>query len=75
MPGLNRTLDVLRQLSHGEVLEYQFREYFLRSKPVPARLAHELVRKGFVELPPTLFAPAGGGLTELGRVELERLEN
>ena len=75
MSGLNRTLDVLRQLSHGEVLEYQFLEYFLRGKPVSARLAQELVRKGFVELPPTLFAPAGGRLTQLGLAELERLEN
>ena len=33
-----------------------------------------LVRKGFIELPPTLFAPAGGRLTELGLAELDRLE-
>ncbi len=72
---LNRALDVLRRLSDGDVLEYQSRKYFLRGESVLAPLAQGLVRKGFVELPPTLFAPAGGGLTELGRVELERLEN
>ncbi len=73
--NLNRALDVLRQLSRSEVLEHQSRKYFLRGQPVPAWLAQRLVRKGFVELPPTLFAPAGGRLTELGLAELERLEN
>ena len=73
--SLNHTLDVLRRLSHGEVLEYQSRKYFLRGEAVLVPLAQGLVRKGFVELPPTLFAPTGGRLAQLGLAELERLEN
>ena len=73
--NLQRTMDVLRQLSRGEALEYQSRKYFLRGELVPTWLARRLVSKGFVEPPPTLFAPAGGRLTALGLAELDRLEN
>ena len=73
--SLNRTIHVLRQLSLGELLEHQFRRYFLRGDPVPSRLARELVSHGFVEPPPTLFAPIGGRLTASGLAELKRLEN
>ena len=69
---LNRAVDVLRRLFHGEVLEYQSQKYFLRGVPVQARLAQGLVRKGFIELPPTLFAPAGGRLTASWRLCVER---
>ena len=72
--SFQRTLDVLRQLSRNEVLEYQSRKYFLRGELVPTWLARRLVGKGFVEPPPTLFAPVGGRLTELGLAELNRLE-
>ena len=71
---LQRALDVLRQLSRNEVLEYQSGKHFLRGELVPTWLARKLVSKGFVEPPPTLFAPAGGRLTELGLTELNRLE-
>ena len=73
--SLHRAVDVLRQLSRGEVLEHQSRKYFLRGALVPTWLARRLVSKGFVDPPPTLFAPAGGRLTKLGLTELERLEN
>ncbi len=73
--SLQRTVDVLRQLSRGEILEYQSRRYVLRGEPVPTWLARRLVHEGFAEPPPTLFAPAGGRLTELGLAELVRLEN
>ena len=73
--SLNRTIHVLRQLSLGEILEHQSRRYFLRGDRVPSRLARELVGKGFVEPPPTLFAPIGGRLTAQGRAKLRNLEN
>ena len=69
------SVDVLRQLSLGEILEHQSRSYFLRGDLVPSRLARELVGYGFVEPPPTLFAPIGGRLTASGHIELKRLEN
>ncbi len=73
--SLNRTIHVLHQLSLGEILEHQSRRYFLRGHPVPSRLARELVGKGFVEPPPTLFSQIGGRLTAQGRAKLRNLEN
>ncbi len=71
---LDLTIDVLHKLSTGEILERQSRRYFLRGDRVPSKLARQLVGNGFVELPPTLFAPAGGRITTSGFAELERLE-
>ena len=68
------TIDVLRQLATGEILEHQSRSYFLQGNRVPSKLARELVGNGFVELPPTLFAPVGGRITTSEFVELEHLE-
>ncbi len=73
--SINHTIDILRQLSLGEILERQIRRYFLRGDPVPSRLARELVGHGFVEPPPTLFAQIGGRLTAQGRAKLRNLEN
>ena len=70
----NSTVDVLRQLSQGEILEHQFRRYFLRGVRVPSRLARGLVGKGLVEPPPTLFTPIGGRITDLGLEQLNQLE-
>ncbi len=70
----HRNVDVLRQLSRGEILERQSRRYFLRGVRVPWRLAKGLVDKGLVEPPPTLFSPIGGRITDLGLAQLEQLE-
>ena len=69
-----RIIDIFRQLSRGEILEHQSRRYFLRGNRVPSRLARRLVRSGFVEPPPNLFAPDGGWITTRGLAELQRLE-
>ena len=69
-----RTVDVLRQLSRGEILERQSRRYFLRGVRVPSTLARDLVDKGLVEQPPTLFSRIGGRITDLGLAHLEQLE-
>ncbi len=68
-------IDVLRQLSHGEILEHQSRRFFLRGNRVPSRLAGPLVRRRLVEPPPDLCAPEGGRITTAGLAELQRLEN
>ncbi len=70
----HRNVDVLRQLSQGEILERQSRRYFVRGVRVPSRLARELIDKGLVELPPTLFSRIGGRITDLGLAQLEQLE-
>ncbi len=70
----DRTVDVLRRLSQGEILERQTRRYFLRGVRVPWRLAKGLVDNGLVEPPPTLFSPIGGRITDLGLAQLEQLE-
>lgn len=72
--SLNHTVDILRQLSFGEILERQSRRYFLRGVWVPWRLARGLVDNGLVEPPPTLFDPIGGRITDLGLAQLEQLE-
>ena len=73
--SLHRIVDVLHQLSQGEILERQSRRYFVRGVRVPSRLARGLVGKGLVEPPPTLFSPIGGRITDLGLAQLEQLEN
>ena len=68
------TVEVLRKLSQGEILERQSRRYYLRGIRVHSRLAKELVDNGLVELPPTLFSPIGGQITDQGLAQLEKLE-
>ena len=65
---------VLRRLSRGEILEQQAGTYFLRGERLAARMARNLIRLGFVEPPPNLFAPNGGQITNAGRTELQNLE-
>ena len=70
----HQTIDVLRQLFQGEILERHSRSYFVRGVRVPSRLARGLVDNGLVEPPPTLFSLIGGRITDLGLAQLEQLE-